>query len=83
MKGLMMTEYSVVFYKDSLLLVSDTKTAQGESKVIRYGISENKRLFCDIKQLPYPPDSNQYFAVITNISKKYLIIDDSLNTSKR
>ncbi|XP_062603552.1 kelch-like protein 24 [Saccostrea cucullata] len=72
-KRLMMTGYSVVYYKDSILLVSDTKTAQGESKVIQYGISENKRLLCDIKQIPFPPDSNQYFAVITNISKKFLI----------
>ncbi|XP_061169052.1 actin-binding protein IPP-like [Saccostrea echinata] len=72
-KRLMMSGYSVVYYRGSILLVSDTKTAQGESKVIQYGISENKRLLCDIKQIPFPPDSNQYFAVITNISKKFLI----------
>jgi hypothetical protein len=73
MKGLMMTGYSVVLYKDSLLLVNDTKTPQGKSKILQYGISENKRLFCDFKQLPFSPDSNEYFAVNTNISKKYLI----------
>lgn len=71
-RKLMMTAYSVVFYKGSVLLVSDTKTAQREAKVIRYSITENKQLQCDIKKLPFPPDSNQYFAVVVNINKRHI-----------
>lgn len=68
---LMMTAYSVVYYKGSLLLISDTKTAQREAKVIRYSVTETKQLQCDIKKLPFPPDSNQYFAVVVNINKRH------------
>ena len=71
-KGLMMPAYSVVYHKGGLLLVSDTKSPQGDCKVIRYGISDNRRLQCNIK-LPFVAESNQYSAAITNISRRHLV----------